>query len=362
MAACTRLATLATAVALCVPALAAPAPASPAQGVPSSRAAGTAAAADASPCPGPGAEAGWTLSTSTLDPAFFRHAFVGNGYLGQRVPPAGMGYVATGEKTGWPLYTPRYDGAFVTGLYAQDPQLAGGRQAIAAIPTWSTLTVGADGETYSAATPAGRISAFSQALFMRCGLLRTALTWTTSGGKATDLVYEVVADQADAHVGAVRLRMTPHWSGDATVTDAIDGAGARRLVQTGGGGQGSATVDVAFAAQTVGTAGAVASTLTHDRGVDPSSSTRTPAANLTVSQTLKFPVRAGQTYELAKFVGVDTALTSAGPEKSAVKASQDGAKGGWSHLLSDQVAAWAALWRCCRASGRAATPASARSG
>ncbi|MGZ4619712.1 MAG: haloacid dehalogenase, partial [Frankiaceae bacterium] len=80
-----------------------------------------------STCPDAGADDGWTLSTTTFDPAFFRHAFVGNGYLGLRVPTNGMGYVATGEKTGWPLFTPRYDGAFVAGLYAQDPKLAGGR-------------------------------------------------------------------------------------------------------------------------------------------------------------------------------------------------------------------------------------------
>lgn len=91
-----------------------------------------AAAAADSPCPQ--SDAGWELSTSTFDPAFFRHATVGNGYLGLRVPPTGMGYVSTGEKTGWPLFTPRYDGAIVAGLYAQDPDLAGGRQAIAAIP------------------------------------------------------------------------------------------------------------------------------------------------------------------------------------------------------------------------------------
>ena len=64
---------------------------------------------------------GWSLSTSTFDPNYTHHAFVGNGYLSQRVPATGMGYVSTGEKTGWPLYTPRYDGAFVAGLYGLDP-------------------------------------------------------------------------------------------------------------------------------------------------------------------------------------------------------------------------------------------------
>ena len=62
----------------------------------------------ASPCPSGNDGAGWTLSTSTYGTASTRHPYVGNGYLSQRVPPAGMGYVSTGEKTGWPLYTPRY--------------------------------------------------------------------------------------------------------------------------------------------------------------------------------------------------------------------------------------------------------------
>ena len=316
--------------------------ASPAVAAPSA----SAVAADTSPCPS-GSDAGWVLSTSTFDPAFFRHAFVGNGYFGQRVPPTGMGYVATGEKTGWPLYTPRYDGAIVAGLYAQDPNLAGGRQAIAAIPTWSTLTVGAGRETYTASTPVDRISNFRQTLYLRCGLLRTSLTWTTSTGKkATDLVYDVLADRVHEHVGAVRVSITPHWNGDASVSDVIDGAGARRVVQTGGGAQsGALTQDVTFSTETTNVAGAVASTLASGQGVTVSSTTRTAAANLTASQTLGFRVRSGQSYEFAKYVGVDTALSSGNPEKSALAASQQAATQGWSSLFSAHSAAWAGLWK-----------------
>jgi hypothetical protein len=71
------------------------------------------ATAAAATCPDGREGAGWTLSTTTFDNHFTRHAYVGNGYLSQRVPPAGTGYMATGETTGWPLFTPRYDGAFV---------------------------------------------------------------------------------------------------------------------------------------------------------------------------------------------------------------------------------------------------------
>jgi hypothetical protein len=46
-----------------------------------------------------------------------------------------MGYISTGEKTGWPLFTRRYDGAFVAGLYGADPAIESGRTIDAAIPT-----------------------------------------------------------------------------------------------------------------------------------------------------------------------------------------------------------------------------------
>ncbi|WP_210585630.1 hypothetical protein [Streptomyces sp. GESEQ-35] len=35
-------------------------------------------------------------------------------FLATRVPPTGTGYAASGEKTGWPLYTPCYHGTFVS--------------------------------------------------------------------------------------------------------------------------------------------------------------------------------------------------------------------------------------------------------
>jgi len=295
-------------------------------------------------CPGGESDAGFTLSTTTFNPTFTRHPFVGNGYLGQRVPPAGMGYVATGEETGWPLFTPRYDGAFVTGLYGQDPNLVEGRQVIAAIPTWSTLTVSTGAETFTATTPAARISNYEQALLMRCGLLSTSLTWTAGDGRSTDLAYDVLADQVHPHVGAVRLRLTPHWNGRATVTDVIDGAGARRLVQTGGGARGDTTVDVTFATQTTAVPGAVASTLAPGESVA-GANRSVGGGNLTARQALSFTVRAGQTYELVKYVGVDTGLTSAQPETAAVTASQTAAAQGWERLLTDHAAAWADLWR-----------------
>ncbi|MET8181503.1 discoidin domain-containing protein [Streptomyces sp. NPDC005336] len=292
---------------------------------------------------------GWALSSTRIDPKDSYHAYVGNGYLGQRVPPNGTGYAAAGDKTGWPLFTPRYDGSFVSGLYAHNAKTTENRQVAAALPTWSTLNVATGGkgaQTFGSGTPAGRISHYRQTVFMRCGLVRTSLTWTASDGRATDLTYDVLADRDDAHVGAVRLRMTPHWRGDATVTDLLDGRGARRMAQTGGGAHKGGTVDVAFRTDGTKTEGAVASTLRSGKGVQGATRRKGGAAReLSARQALRFPVRPGRSYEVSKYVGVDTALTSRAPRAAALAASRRAADRGWDTLFAAHSAAWRALWR-----------------
>ncbi|GAB7033391.1 discoidin domain-containing protein [Streptomyces sp. NPDC021749] len=299
---------------------------------------------------------GWTATSGKIDPADSYHAFVGNGYLGQRVPPNGTGYAAPGGETGWPLKTPAYDGSFVSGLYAKGPKNVQGRQAIAALPTWTTLNVGTGGahpDTFSSDTAPGRISHYRQSLSLRCGFVRTSLTWTAADGRRTDLVYDVLTDRTDAHTGAVRLRMTPHWSGAATVTDALDGRGARRMTASGtpsaskdtSGG----TMDVGFRTDGTRTEGAVASTLRPGPGVRAAAPRQAPrsgrAASLSNRQQVTFPVRSGRSYELAKYVGVDTALTSRHPRAAADAASRRAARLGWQQLFARHTAAWRQLWR-----------------
>ncbi|MGA5269785.1 discoidin domain-containing protein [Streptomyces lydicamycinicus] len=336
---------------------------------------------------------GWTATATRIDPKDSHHAFVGNGYLGQRVPPNGTGYAAPGGTTGWPLKTPEYDGSFVSGLYAKGPKDLKGRQAIAAIPTWTTLDVatgGAHPDTFSSATAPGRISHYRQTLSLRCGFVRTSLTWTAADGRVTDLVYDVLADRTDAHTGAVRLRMTPHWSGSATVTDGLDGRGARRMTpsadgattggkeaggeatggqetggkeprgeatggkETGGkeaggkeaGGAGTGrTMDVGFRTDGTKTEGAVASTLRTGPGVRANPPRPAAQDKLSNRQQVSFPVRSGRSYELTKYVGVDTALTSRTPRAAADAASRRAADRGWDSLFARHSAAWQRLWR-----------------
>ncbi|GAB3283990.1 glycoside hydrolase family 65 protein [Parasphingorhabdus pacifica] len=295
------------------------------------------------PSPQCATDQSWEMSTDEFDPAYTKHAFVGNGYLSQRVPPTGAGYVATGEKTGFPLETPRYDGAFVAGLYGEGPssQSDQPRHAIAAIPTWSTLTVGTGDQVYSPQTPHEQISDFRQSLNVQCGVLRTSLTWTTPDGKATDLEYEVVADRANPHVGAVRVRITPRWEGQAEVTGALDGAGARRMHPTESKVEGE-TVRVGFETDGVGAKGTVASTMKAPEGMR--GAPEQHVDGLGATQKFQFPVQRGKTYEFSKFVGVDTEVTTPEHEKAAVRASRDATDRGWDELFDTHAARWKELW------------------
>ncbi|MFD4409223.1 MULTISPECIES: discoidin domain-containing protein [unclassified Streptomyces] len=279
----------------------------------------------------------WSPTATRIDATGTYHPYVGNGYLGTRVPPTGAGYAAPGEKTGWPLYTPRYDGAFVSGLYARGPENTAGREALAALPTWTSLDIRVGDETYGSRS---RISHYRQTLSLRCGGVRTSLTWTTADGRRTDLTYDVLASRDTPHTGAVRLRLTPHWDGELTVTDRIDGRGARRVTQTDAGRVGDRTVGVAFRTDGTKVDGALASTL--DAPGTPRDAH--PSDTLSARQSSAFQVRAGRGYDVTKYVGIDTALTAPDPRKAARTASLRAAERGWQALMAAHTAAWRALW------------------
>lgn len=100
----------------------------------------------------PQTDTAWSLSTTRFDNSFEREPYIGNGYIGLRVPAAGMGYLGDLGKVGWPIGTERIASAIAAGVYAK---VADGtfyhdeKQAIALIPNWSTLTFGDASGSYS---------------------------------------------------------------------------------------------------------------------------------------------------------------------------------------------------------------------
>ena len=155
----------------------------------------------------------WTLSTTAPGDAAGAPAYIGNGYVGTRVPADGAGYVEA------PVATETH----VAGVYADKPDVEHGgtqSQGSVSLPGWTQLDVIVAGRRYAAADA----SAYRQTLDLRRGVVTTTATWSV-GGRATRLTYDVTLDRARERVGLVRLRLTPDWSGSLRVRDVL-GAGA----------------------------------------------------------------------------------------------------------------------------------------
>ncbi len=269
------------------------------------------------------------LSAHRVD-SRYAPTFTGNGYLGVRVPPAGQGY-AGGTVPAL---------SEVAGFYADPPKDV---QHRADIPTWSTLGFSAGHGAF--ALNRGQVSRWRQQLDLDDGIITTTARWRSPGGRLTDLSYQVLTDRARAHVAAVRLILTPHWSGRAAVTDILDGRPATlstpathgrraRAMEVWDGVRAVGTGLVAGVAARVALAGATRST------VRPITLTNTQS----VGQRITFPVHAGRHYTVTKYVGVATSNDASAPVRSALQQAAAAARRGFATLLRENSAAWQALW------------------
>ena len=116
------------------------------------------AADPATAAPAAASAAGWVLSTTDFG-AGYAPAFVGNGYLGARVPPEGVGYSST------PITTQ----AELAGFYGQPDSF----EQRASLPMWTSLAFG-DGTTSYGGLPPAFTCAF--------GVLCPGAYAETSGG------------------------------------------------------------------------------------------------------------------------------------------------------------------------------------
>ncbi|HKN95857.1 MAG TPA: discoidin domain-containing protein, partial [Pseudonocardiaceae bacterium] len=271
--------------------------------------------------PSAGRAGSFVLSATNTGPGY-APTFTGNGYLGVRVPPAGQGYAGGSVPAQSEL----------AGFYAQP---AGQVQQRANIPTWSTLTFTDGGKDFDLAT--GTVSGWRQQLDLHTGEITTTARWTAPDGHVTDLRYDVFTDRARRQLGVVRLDLTPHWSGPATVTDLIDGTPADLTTGVAQGRTGWRDWETV---RTVGTGldATLASELRFSGDVSPSGPAPV-SGDQTVGQRATFPVSAGRTYTVTKYVGV------AGPgDPNALGQASGAAARGFSALRAENRSAWARLW------------------
>ncbi|MCL2733805.1 MAG: discoidin domain-containing protein [Actinomycetia bacterium] len=232
------------------------------------------------------------------------------------------------------------------------------------------ITLSSVGTPPADKAPTGTTSDYRQSLDLRNGAITTSLTWTSPAGRETRLTYRVLVDRANAHLGVTQVDITPlNWSGPLSVIDMFDGRAdtlpvnhrlskAVDLTQVSGGrvDQASATMSEGLTTQQIGMRAGLASVLrVNNEPVDARPYTDVPANSLAQSADLQ--VRAGKTYQAAKFVGIasanDTAQGSAplvkdgpsDPQAAAESYATSGALQGWRSVQVEHEHAWAKLWQ-----------------
>ncbi|MFI6929652.1 glycosyl hydrolase family 65 protein [Streptomyces sp. NPDC050287] len=210
---------------------------------------------------------------------------------------------------------------------------------------------GAQPPTDIAPITVGTTSKYRQSLDLRTGVLSTSFDWTSPEGDTTSFAYEVNANRAEGHLGTVNVRVVPHWSGTATVVDEFDGRGLHRASTTDPHVNGKA----ATLSQTVVTDGKLAtaglnSVLRIDDKAVPTKAMAVPDDG-SAAQSAVFPVRAGQTYRITKYVGIassidtDRSLKAATPQQAAASTAARAAKAGYQQLLARNDKEWSRLWQ-----------------
>ena len=294
------------------------------------------------------ADTSWVISTSKFDNSFEAEPYIGNGYIGLRIPAAGMGYVGNLGRIGWPLGTERIASAIAAGVYAKTIDgtfYQERKEAIALIPNWSTLSFGDQSGVYSPATAsATSIEGYHQKLELRSGTVETSGTWISPSGKKTQFIYRVAANRARGHVALVTLDLTPMWNGTAIVSNILDGRAARRVdILATGEYPGEETIF--STSRTKGTEIYVAESATLRSSCPISRSAQNSGTSESAEARVSFQAHYGQTCEFAKYVAVVSGRDSADPATDARTESEQAAKRGINSFRIENRKAWDTVWR-----------------
>ncbi|ORY91787.1 glycoside hydrolase family 65 protein [Leucosporidium creatinivorum] len=311
----------------------------------------------------------WTLTSTTFNRSSFTvQPFVSNGYIGQRIPVEGHGYMQftpvkvdgdTSEGTqGWPLFTPRSTAAMVAGFYAQVDETVGtnfaqtgGQQPIALLPTWSSLYVTIGNKSYGVGTPETEISNWTQSASLQDGLVVTSLLWTpSSGNTSVNLTYSIYAHRTKPNLGAVKLDISGLAEGtEVGMTDVLDGAGAWRTTFRNSSALSNSSIYTAV--QPAGIANVTAYEVSV---VDLSPASASVSSSCyeglstnasTTSQCYSITSPSSGSISAVKFVGIASSDAFPGVEfETARKAATSAKEAGWEATLAEHSAAWDDIW------------------
>ena len=132
---------------------------------------------------------------------------------------------------GWPLYSPRMATAMIAQFYDQQESTistnfaqTGGQQPVSTLPTWTSIYITVDNQTYTPTVDPRDVSEYVQNMSIRDGIVSTNLVW-----KGLWLNYTILAHRMRPTLGIVRLEIKGLTSDmEVTITDLLDGAGSWR--------------------------------------------------------------------------------------------------------------------------------------
>jgi trehalose/maltose hydrolase-like predicted phosphorylase len=145
-----------------------------------------------------------------------------------------MGFWMASDETvinGWPLYSPRMATAMIAQFYDQQESTistnfaqTGGQQPVSTLPTWTSIYITVDNQTYTPTVDPRDVSEYVQNMSIRDGIVSTSLVW-----KGLWLNYTILVHRTRPTLGIVRLEIKGLTSDmEVTITDLLDGAGSWR--------------------------------------------------------------------------------------------------------------------------------------
>ena len=292
-----------------------------------------------------------TFLLATGDPARSPSPFIGNGRIGVVVPPLGVGA----------------SHSFVAGLYENAPSDI---PRITSVPAWNAIGI-FDGERWldTSAIAVGAVHGYQQILDMRTGTARTRYDWV-NGPRRTTVVVEAFVSRADSHLAAIRLDLTPRFSGRMRVRFAIAGrpppwrqplatltradprwrpadiwypghmnVRSRAATRAPGG----ARLSLGSTPEGRTTLLAQAAAVGWGAGL-PGAEVRTRTASDSALVEVAFDVTPGRTYSFTQLASFATSAADPGAPARASREAETARSRGWDALAADNALAWRRRW------------------
>ena len=275
---------------------------------------------------GAGDENPWILETTSPESEGHRDAFIGNGYIGQRIS-------IEGDAAAYPPDSqPGCSNELVHGLW--------GEHSLMPPPRWAILTYNDGQSLFSRKT--GQWRNYRQHLDLKTGILHTKLDWE-NGGRTSHMESSAYISRTRPNLCFLSRTIRPEFSGVVTITDELNGSELTdakdcRFVWDE---KPESPLSIELSMGPRDRRVVVLSRLVLDGITHPVVICK--KSEKALSRAMAFAVSAGQTYMITKIVALVTDYDSPSPWTTAWT-QVEGAASGLEKLKREHTAAWEALW------------------